>query len=485
MLTLLAMLLSLAFAQDPSPPVFVPPGAAPEVIDLRYDALLRELVASASGRAFLDALMVIDREYLYATDLDELLRGATAGVIEALDDPYSRYLEPAKVAARRAGVAPETEVDKALLGDIGYVRVPSFDGDVVGARLSSAVEAHLANGALGLVLDLRGNAGGSILQGLQVLDRFLADGVLGFRRVRGVSVPIAYANPRSVTNPLVVLVDAGTASTAEIVAGALQAYGRAQLVGTVTAGKGIGQTAVELSDGSEVQLVSFEWLLPGFRSIDGTGLRPDVEIDEMLVDDDGLPRQVKSIQDVASDAALRAALELLRGLLGDELSAPMSVPAPVPYLGPTILPLDEDELEEPPAQQPPAEEPAMRPVDVAPPRRSPGVVPPADVPSVAPPGDAPGDAPPSFEPIEVEPLQIGPTVPEPREEAAPVEAAPVPESTPGNGDGEGANGDADDDPGEDGARHDGHDGAGNDGPGRPRVPRVGQAPDGAADDDER
>ena len=359
LLTLLLTLPLLGFAQEAPGPSSAPTVEATVTTDPRYEAVLRELVATPSGRAFLETLLLIEREYLYATDTDALLRGATAGLIAALDDPYSRYIDPETAAARRAGEIPVALVDKVMLGDVGYVRIRGFDGENVGATVGSAVEAHLASGALGLVLDLRGNTGGSILQGLQVLDRFLADGVLGFRRVRGVSVPIAYANPRSVTKPLVVLVDGATASTAEIVAGALQAYGRAQLVGAVTAGKGIGQSAIELSDGAEVQLISFEWLLPGFRSIDGSGLRPDVEVADVepVATGEAEPRVVRSLQDVAEDPTLRTALELLRDVLGDELVPAVTVPAPSPRLGPTMLPVDDegDDAEPEPAEPEPDE----------------------------------------------------------------------------------------------------------------------------------
>ena len=335
--TLAALPLGAALAQETPGPIVGLDDL--DQVDERYLAVLREIATSVSGRAFLDALLLIDREYLYPTDRDELLRGATAGLIEALGDPYSRYLDPAAVASRRATATPDAGVVKATLGDVAYLGVPSFEGDDVGGALARALDAHLANGARGVLLDLRGNAGGSILQGLQVLDRFISDGVLGFRRVRGVSVPIAYANPRAVSQPLVVLVDERTASTAEIVAGALQAYGRAQLVGSVTAGKGIGQSAIELSDGAEVQLVSFEWLLPGFRSIDGSGLRPDVEVVPAVSPSEPVGR-VSGMQDVEGDPVLRAGLALLREVLGDELTPPTTPPAPIQSTPPTLLPLE-------------------------------------------------------------------------------------------------------------------------------------------------
>ncbi len=350
---LLAVLLPLgAFAQEPHEPFM---RTDPPVLDARYETALRELAATPAGLAFLDALLLIDREYLYSVDREALLRGATAGLIAALDDPYSRYVAPSEVAERRNDPRPEAGVSTTMLGDIGYIGVPSFEADGVGAAVGRSIDAHLAGGAAALLLDLRGNVGGSILQGLQVLDRFIADGVLGFRRVRGVSVPIAYANPRAVQLPLVVLVDGATASTAEIVAGALQAYERARLVGTVTAGKGIGQTSIELTDGSEIQLVSFEWLLPGFRSIDGSGLRPDLEVSESRIGDTLSGNGVPGMRDVANDPVLRAALQLLRETIGDDIAAPRTVPVPTPDVGPTVLPTEPDDT--------PTEAPAPAPSD--------------------------------------------------------------------------------------------------------------------------
>jgi C-terminal processing protease CtpA/Prc len=332
-----------------------------------YERAVREMLASPAGQAFLDAYIALRRDYLYGIDREALFEGATAGLVEALGDPFTRYLDPRDAeAARRASDA--TAVEIAQVGDVGIIRISTFEGDLVGSRFSTALDALLATGARAMVLDLRGNPGGSILQGLQVLDRFLSDGELGFRRVRGVSVPIAYANPRSISNPLVVLVDAQTASTAEIVAGTLQAYGRARLFGTPTAGKGVGQTAVRLADGAELRLVSFEWLLPGLRSIDAVGLTPDLLVTLEPVDpvSDGVGPPLVSVGEEGGDPTLRIAIDALRGLLSDDLTTdtPNAVPA-VRIPSPTIRTnpdLDEDEsLEEPTPVAAPEDENASPP----------------------------------------------------------------------------------------------------------------------------
>ncbi len=308
-------------------------------MDPRYQAAVRDLLESPAGVAFLDAWIAVQRDYLYGVDSETLLQGATAGLVEALGDPYSRYLDPGDAeAARRANENGAVEI--AQIGDVGIIRIASFEGEATGAQFATALDTLLGAGVRGLVLDLRGNEGGSILQGLQVLDRFLTEGELGFRRVRGVSVPIAYANPRAATNPLVVLVDGDTASTAEIVAGTLQAYGRARLVGTPTAGKGVGQTSIRLADGSELRLVSFEWLLPGLRSVNLVGLTPDVVISGAPTDPvtNGESRPLVSVPDEVGDTFLRLGIEALRALLSDELPSQTSIPVPTVRVGPVLLP---------------------------------------------------------------------------------------------------------------------------------------------------
>jgi C-terminal processing protease CtpA/Prc len=308
---------------------------APLRADDHYDDAVDEILATPAGLAFLDAYLALQRDYLYGVERDALLRAATAGMMDALGDPFSRYLGPPEAEAARAATASANAVEIAVIGKVALIRIATFEGDAIGAHFSGALDTLILTGSRGFVLDLRGNPGGSILQGLQVLDRFLGEGELGYRRVRGVSVPIAYANPRAVSEPLIVLVDADTASTAEIVAGTLQAYGRARIVGTVTAGKGVGQTAVRLPDGAELRIVSFEWLLPGLRSVDRVGLTPDVLVSVEPPDpvSDGLPTPLIAVPGHVGDIHLRLALELLQGLLGDaaglaEIMTPAVVPGP-------------------------------------------------------------------------------------------------------------------------------------------------------------
>ncbi len=293
---------------------------AQTVPDTRLTAVITELLSTAEGRAMLEAYQAILRDYAPGADRVAVLEGAIRGMVEALDDPYVSYLDPAETLVAAVKARDPNVVVAAMMGDLGYLRLLTFDSVRSGERLSTELDALLLRGARGLVLDLRGNDGGFVLTGLQVLDRFLADVVLGFREGPTGRTPLGFANPRSVTMPLAVLVDSDTASTAEIVAGALQTYGRARLYGQVTAGKGVGQSAVTLADGGELRLVTFGWLLPDGRSIDGWGLTPDVAVakraaPEVLSDPAGV------LLDPELDPVLAAALRGLRRELGDMVTS--------------------------------------------------------------------------------------------------------------------------------------------------------------------
>jgi C-terminal processing protease CtpA/Prc len=285
----------------------------------RAQAALADLLDEPTGHAFLEAYGAILREYRGDADATRLLEGALRGLVAALDDPFVRYLSPEEVAEEAAVRRDPNVVVSGVVGDLGYLRVTSFASERAGERFSTELDGLLVRGARALVLDLRGNDGGLVLPGLQVLDRLLADVVLAYRVGARTRLPIGYANPRSVALPVAVLIDGGTASAAEIVAGALQVYGRARLYGAVTAGKGVGQTTLALSDGGELWLVTFGWALPDGRSIDGWGLTPDVPVRGGVAS--ATAGLVDVVTDPTLDPVLAAALAGLRRSLGDDLNA--------------------------------------------------------------------------------------------------------------------------------------------------------------------
>jgi carboxyl-terminal processing protease len=162
-----------------------------------------------------------------------------------------------------------------------YVKIKSFQ-DRTDAYLKKALDSLRAQAHAelsGLVLDLRHNPGGLLDQGVKVADRFLESGVIVTTKGRGgkhVEVERAHHKDTEPHYPMVVLVDGGTASASEIVAGALQDHGRAVVIGTQSYGKGSVQTVIELEDGSGLKLTIARYYTPSGRSIQERGITPDV-----------------------------------------------------------------------------------------------------------------------------------------------------------------------------------------------------------------
>jgi carboxyl-terminal processing protease len=172
---------------------------------------------------------------------------------------------------------------KMLENGYGYIRVTQFQ-ERTGKDLDLAVKelTKTAKGSLkGILLDLRNNPGGLLDQAVEVSDRFLDDGLITYIEGRKPDQRVKfYAHKKDdFMGPLVVLVNEGSASGSEIVAGALQDTKRAVIVGTKTFGKGSVQTILPLSDGSAVRLTTAKYYTPKGRSIQAEGIGPDIVVD--------------------------------------------------------------------------------------------------------------------------------------------------------------------------------------------------------------
>lgn len=141
----------------------------------------------------------------------------------------------------------------------------------------------------GFILDLRNNSGGLLDVAVSVASKFLKDGVVLIERGRNGELPIAVRGDEAVIElPMVVLVNRGTASAAEVVAGALQDYERALLVGEPTYGKGSIQSVYDLSDGAALHVTTAIWLTPDHRQINGFGIVPDFYVADESDEDEQL-----------------------------------------------------------------------------------------------------------------------------------------------------------------------------------------------------
>ena len=186
---------------------------------------------------------------------------------------------------------------------IGYLRLTQFNGNAA-ESLAEAI-CHLANqGAEGYILDLRNNPGGLLQAGIEIARLWLPQGTIVYTVNRQGILDSFDAFGQAITNaPLVVLVNEGTASASEILAGALQDNGRALLVGSVTFGKGLIQSLFDLSDGAGLAVTVAKYETPDHHDINRLGITPDRLVSSVPLSRDTLA--------TAADPQYQAALDLL------------------------------------------------------------------------------------------------------------------------------------------------------------------------------
>ena len=211
----------------------------------------------------------------------------------------------------RAEIQVPTVRSASIAGHILYVRIYQF-GAQTSKEFASALTVGLP-GVTGVVLDLRGDPGGYTSAAEDVISQFVTSGETYETRGRDGKVDRHQVGGQHAapTVPVVVLVDANSASASEIVAGSLQAHQRAKLVGTVTYGKGSVQEDFLLSDGSDIHLTVDRWYLPNGQTVDKKGLQPDLAVALTSAADQFDVMNLSA--GYAKDAQLNAALGLLGG----------------------------------------------------------------------------------------------------------------------------------------------------------------------------
>ena len=266
--------------------------------------------AAAAGLKAGDQIVKVGDKDLKGVSVDEastLIEGPTGSKVTLT---IGRGDQTMIVTLTRADIVIPTVRSTVLGNHVLYVRIYQFGADT-SADFSSALKNGVS-GASGIVLDLRGNPGGFTSAADDVITQFVTSGETFETRGRdGVDKHQVGSTHLAPTQPLVVLVDANSASASEIVAGSLQVHGRAKLVGTKTFGKGSVQQDFELSDGADLHLTVERWYLPNGQTIDHKGLEPDVTVtlanasDQFDVEQPALG--------YAKDTQLNAALSLLSG----------------------------------------------------------------------------------------------------------------------------------------------------------------------------
>ena len=237
--------------------------------------------ADQSGLLPGDLVLAVDEQSIIGYGIYEaitLIRGPE-GTAVILTVQRGVDTDPFDVTIVRARIDIPIVESELLKENVGYVALFDFSAQAT-TRLEAVIEELLDQGAESLILDLRGNPGGFLDQAVRVSDLFLDQGVVLIERSSDGHEREFTSTDRGIAQdiPLVVLVNGGSASASEIVAGAIQDRGRALLIGEITFGKGSVQLPHTLSDGSELRVTIARWFTPNDRAIHGDGLIPDIEI---------------------------------------------------------------------------------------------------------------------------------------------------------------------------------------------------------------
>ena len=270
---------------------------------LMVSAILDDSPAQKAGLMANDSILEVNGQDTTSWEIEKAvaeIRGekGTTVKLKILRDQELQEFSIVRDEIRAPSVKWEVSED-----NIGYVRVSRFaDGDTVSLTTQAAQEFK-AKGVKGIVLDLRGNGGGYLTAANEISGLWLNDKLVVEERSEGRrSKPLKSGNNAVLDGvPTYVLVDGGSASASEIVAGALRDNEAAKLVGEKTFGKGSVQELVPLQNGGELKVTVAKWFTPGGKNISEEGIVPDTEI--KLTDDD-----VKQ----GRDAQKEKAFELLR-----------------------------------------------------------------------------------------------------------------------------------------------------------------------------
>jgi carboxyl-terminal processing protease len=257
-------------------------------------APIADTPADSAGREPGDAIIAVDGESMVGAGVDAAVERMRGPAGEAVTVTIAREgEEPFDVTIVREIIELRSVVSRMEENDIPYIRITTFNEHTT-ENVARAIEElkELSGGTLpGLILDMRSNPGGLLDQSVTVSDLFLDGGEVVSTRGRDPRETQRYnARPGDITNgaPIVILINQGSASASEIVTGALQDRERATVVGMTSFGKGSMQTVIPLRGGRDgaLRLTTARYYTPAGRSIQATGIEPDILISHRRLDPD-------------------------------------------------------------------------------------------------------------------------------------------------------------------------------------------------------
>ncbi len=204
-----------------------------------------------------------------------------------------------------------SSVHAKLIDTNAYIRIDSFNNNTP-TQFETAVDQMIAEGATGLIIDLRGNSGGNLTAAVEMLDKLLPEGTLFSATYKsGETKIIAKSNSSFVNLPMMVLTNSNTASASELFVQALRDFEAAKSVGTKTAGRGSMQQQYKLNDGSAVSFTIAEYKSPNDVKFDGIGLQPDFEVAVPVEMEKALATFDIEFVSADEDAQLKKAIEVI------------------------------------------------------------------------------------------------------------------------------------------------------------------------------
>lgn len=257
-----------------------------------------------------DKIIKVDGEEFTADKMDEAVKkmkgkpktSVTITILRTDKDGNNQQID---LKIIREQIRLQTVKSDVIEGNIGYIKITSFD-ELTYKDFKKHLNSLMDRNISGLILDLRNNPGGLLDVCVDIADELLGEGIIVYTETKNGEKQYEYSDKKHVDIPLVVLVNEGSASASEILAGAIKDHNRGILLGNKTFGKGIVQRIRQLKDGSGFKLTVSEYFTPNGVNIHGIGIEPDVKVD--------LPDDIEQIgiENLEGDTQLQAAIEEIK-----------------------------------------------------------------------------------------------------------------------------------------------------------------------------
>ena len=255
---------------------------------IRVISPIDDTPAERAGIRAGDLIVSLDGDPVMGLSLAEAvekMRGEPGSTIE-LEVRRGNDKDLLSFVIERAEIKVASVRTDMLHDNIGYVRITQFQ-EKTGRELNKALTKWQSSGNIdGVILDLRNNPGGVLDAAVEVVDAFISEGVIVYTKGRNPQAEMEYsATPTTAAAelPVIILINGGSASASEIVAGALQDHKRAVIVGTQSFGKGSVQSVLPLNENSAVKLTTARYFTPNDRSIQAQGIIPDIYVEQSEV----------------------------------------------------------------------------------------------------------------------------------------------------------------------------------------------------------